>query len=215
MMVYSLHMVIDPWHGDFEKSEQSGMYGTASARGAKKKAALGAGGGERGARRLMSLVGLILLLLGMVANVAAGTPGPIRIEADAMRSDQKAAAVHFTGNVRATQDDLVIQADEMTVFHGEAAKINGVEPGQIKKMHARGNVRISKAGWLATGDEVDFFSEERKVLLTGSPQVRQENNMVSGERIVIYLDEGRSVVEGDAAGSGERVKGIFYPAAEK
>jgi len=38
--------------------------------------------------------------------------------------------------------------------------------------------------------------------------VWQEDNVVTGERITIYLAEDRSVVEG---GKQERVKAVFYP----
>jgi lipopolysaccharide export system protein LptA len=38
--------------------------------------------------------------------------------------------------------------------------------------------------------------------------VWQEDNVVSGESIAIYLSQDRSVVEG---GKQERVKAIFYP----
>jgi lipopolysaccharide export system protein LptA len=42
--------------------------------------------------------------------------------------------------------------------------------------------------------------------------VWQEDNVVSGESIVIYLSQDRSVVQG---GKQERVKAIFYPRDEK
>jgi lipopolysaccharide export system protein LptA len=42
--------------------------------------------------------------------------------------------------------------------------------------------------------------------------VWQEDNVVSGESIVIYLSQDRSVVQG---GKQERVKAIFYPKDDK
>jgi lipopolysaccharide export system protein LptA len=38
--------------------------------------------------------------------------------------------------------------------------------------------------------------------------------MVSGEKIVLYLDEGKSVVESSSS-EGERVKAYIYPSSQK
>jgi lipopolysaccharide export system protein LptA len=164
-----------------------------------------------------------VLLLGLATNAGAGqlpvldigAGGPIRIEADRMESMQQEEAVVFVGNVEAMQEGLSIEADEMTVYYvpseGDEA-VPGAENKKIRKLRARGNVRLSREGWSASGDAVEFLSEERQVILTGNTTVRQNDNTVSGDRIILYLDEGRSVVEQDAGGQ-ERVKGVFYPDA--
>lgn len=167
------------------------------------------------ARRLLLLLcvgSAIVILLGGAVR-AAEDGGPIRIEADSMESNLKGASVLFSGNVQATQGDMVINADEMTVYY---QALDGGQPGfdaqKIQKLYARGNVRINQEGWMASGNEVDYFSEERKAVLTGNTKVWQDNSMVSGDRIIMYLDEGKSVVERDG---GDRVKGIFYPESGK
>jgi len=45
-------------------------------------------------------------------------------------------------------------------------------------------------------------------VLVGNARVWRESDVVTGERITIYLAEDRSLVEG---GKQERVKAIFYP----
>jgi len=50
-------------------------------------------------------------------------------------------------------------------------------------------------------------NKERMVLI-GDARVWRDDNVVTGERITIYLAEDRSVVEG---GQQERVKAVFYP----
>jgi lipopolysaccharide export system protein LptA len=57
---------------------------------------------------------------------------------------------------------------------------------------------------------MDFNAEKRIVILSGNAKAWQEKNMVSGEKIILYLDEGRSVVERSTA-EGERVKAFIYP----
>jgi lipopolysaccharide export system protein LptA len=153
------------------------------------------------------------------ANTVYATPlgdgsvnGPIHIEADRMESDQQKNSVLFGGNVEATQGDLVIQADLMTVFYRKTEQ----GPGKnIDNLEASGNIRIIKKDWLASGDRVEFETEGRKIILTGNTKVWQNNNMVTGGRVVLYLDEGKSVVEDQNKDSGGRVKAFFYPESDK
>ncbi len=156
------------------------------------------------------------LVLVMTAVAVEQVTSPIFIEADRMEGDQRHEVVRFVGNVEARQDDLLIEAAEMTVYYqpreGEAAAT--AESQQIRKLQAKGNVKLSREGWIATGDFIDFSATERSVLLTGNTKVWQDNNMVSGERIILYLDEGKSVVERGSQ-EGERVKAFFFPEAGK
>jgi lipopolysaccharide export system protein LptA len=136
-----------------------------------------------------------------------------------MESDQKSEAVLFVGNVEARQGELLIQAARMTVYYqkprAEGSQLTGSEAGRaIEKLLASGSVKIVKQNWVATGDQLEFISGERKIVLTGNTKVWQDNNLVTGDRIVLYLDEGKSVVEKSDAETGERVKAFFYPEAE-
>ena len=151
------------------------------------------------------------------AAPADDSPGrvPIHIEADRMESDHQREAVLFAGNVEASQGDLLIRADEMTVFYAKPKEGDG--PGtekSIDNLHATGNVKIVKQDWAATGDVVEYKADERKVVLTGNTKVFQDNNTVSGDRVVLFLDEGKSVVEKQGTDEGGRVKAFFYPEKE-
>lgn len=170
--------------------------------------------------RRNSFFALVILLLGMTvaANfvLAAADQEPISIEADQMESIRKNDAVVFTGNVEARQGEMAIHADEMTVYYRKASdsgKSGVTDKESIRKLIARGHVKIIRQDWMATGDGVEYLADERKVFLTGNTKVQQEGNVVSGERVVLFLDEGRSVIEGDVDGS--RVKGVFYPKSKK
>ncbi|MEN8142177.1 MAG: lipopolysaccharide transport periplasmic protein LptA [Thermodesulfobacteriota bacterium] len=148
------------------------------------------------------------------ASFTGDEPGrvPIHIEADRMESDQQREAVVFAGNVEASQGELLIRADEMTVYYRKSAEDDG--PGKdksIDNLQATGNVKIIKKDWVATGDLVEYKAVERKVVLTGNTKVFQDNNMVTGDRVVLFLDEGKSVVEKQGADESGRVKAFFYP----
>ncbi len=144
------------------------------------------------------------------ACFAEQTSQPIQIEADRMESNQDKSTVTFTGKVEARQADLIIYADEITVnYQKPSADKNqsAMELAQINKFTATGNIKIVKEGWIATGDNVEYFEKERKVILTGNAKILQDNNMITGNRVIYFLDQGKSIVEHKDG----RVKGFFYP----
>lgn len=151
------------------------------------------------------------------------TSDPIRIEADRMESSQGKNVIVFSGNVHANQDDLVINADSMTVrYHtvntGKPDDTTDVPaeglPQQIDTITAKGKVKIVRGDWIANGDSMDFKADKRLVILSGNAKAWQDQNMVSGEKIILYLDEGKSVVERSTK-EGERVKAFIYPASQE
>ncbi|MBW2467355.1 MAG: lipopolysaccharide transport periplasmic protein LptA [Deltaproteobacteria bacterium] len=139
-----------------------------------------------------------------------------------MESSQEENFVVFSGHVRANQGDLIINADVMKVrYTGTGKQPNGPAEipdeelsRQIDKITATGNVKIVQGEWIAIGDNMNFNAAERIVALSGNAKAWQEQNMVSGEKIILYLDEGRSVVE-RSADEGERVKAFIYPGSQE
>ncbi|MFH2124600.1 MAG: lipopolysaccharide transport periplasmic protein LptA [Pseudomonadota bacterium] len=156
---------------------------------------------------------LFLLLLVLAAPAWSAEKSPINIEADRMVSLEQKNSVLFSGNVLATQADVKIRSNEMTVYYSQAAKGKGQE---VKKLLCVGNVEITRGDWLGTGKKMDYLAQERKVILTGDAKAWQGKNQVSGETIVYYIDEGRSEVvpsktSGDAGKKGGRVKATIIP----
>ncbi|MBW2501743.1 MAG: lipopolysaccharide transport periplasmic protein LptA [Deltaproteobacteria bacterium] len=147
---------------------------------------------------------------------------PIQIEADRMETSRQGGRVVFTGNITARQGSLAIYADKMTVVYAAASPGAGTAAegemkliSKIEKLEARGNVKIVQEGWIATGDSMDYNAADRVATLTGNARAWQDKNVVSGETIVLYLDEGKSVVQ-KSSREGERVKALIYPSgAEK
>ncbi len=176
-------------------------------------------------KRFAMLLATLLLLTGPSAAWAApqeepaAAPGgkePIHIEADRMTSLKSENAVLFEGKVDARQGEMVIRSAEMTVYYfsdEEKARLTPGEGRKMKKLLARGSVEIQSEEWTATGDTMEYFETERKVLLTGNTKVWQDNNLVTGDSVILYLDEGKSVVE-KSEKKGERVKAFFYPGGE-
>ena len=153
---------------------------------------------------------LLLFLLFMAApawsaDKAATNKALINIEADRMVSLEQKNSVLFSGNVHATQGDVRINSNEMTVYYSQAGKGGGGQ--EVKKLLCVGNVEVTKGDWLGTGDRMDYLAPERKVILSGGAKAWQGKNQVSGETIVYYLDEGRSEVIPSKASTTSGKKG--------
>lgn len=154
----------------------------------------------------------------------APAQAPTTITAKKMTVRNQDSQAVFEGSVILTQGTLMVYSDKMVVsFSPQSADAKKGEPGVIKKsdptssakpigkgadvmpgssgrsvkqIEATGNVRIEKETGNATSNKAVFDNSRRVVTLTGDPVAWEKGTRVSGEKIVIYLDEDRSVVEG-------------------
>lgn len=164
-------------------------------------------------KQLHTLLYGILLFLAFGNTPLFAANAPITIEADHMTSLEAANNVLFSGNVDAAQDDVRIRTDEMTVYYSEAAKDSKQE---VKRLKCIGNVEITKGEWLGTGKTMNYLAKERKVILSGDAKAWQGTNLVTGNTIIYFLDEGRSEVVGSrpsatVGGKPGRVKATLTP----
>ncbi|MEK6539701.1 MAG: lipopolysaccharide transport periplasmic protein LptA [Deltaproteobacteria bacterium] len=137
-------------------------------------------------------------------KTAANTDQPITITSNNMEARKKENLVIFRGDVVAQQKDYTLYSRELHVYYADGQ--------EIKEMIATGDVRIVQSDKVATGEKAVYTKVNRAVVLTGNPQVEQDCDVVKGEKIIMYLDEDKSVVEG----SGDnRVKVIMHPKDEK
>lgn len=136
--------------------------------------------------------GTFIFLLFQVTPLLAAS-APITIEADHMSSLEQKNNVVFTGNVDAAQADVRIRSDKMTVYYTTATEGKKQE---VKRLKCEGNVEITKGEWLGTGKTMNYLAKDRKVILSGDAKAWQGTNLVTGETIIYYLDEGRSEVVG-------------------
>ncbi|MDX9835396.1 MAG: lipopolysaccharide transport periplasmic protein LptA, partial [Desulfobulbus sp.] len=146
-------------------------------------------------RRALAITVIALLpALACGAPTAGSSNEPINIEANRMVSQENGNSVVFIGNVEAKQGKLTIRSEEMTVFYTESkgGKDNATT-SQMDRLICKNNVKITQEDWLGTGDRMDYFAKERKVILSGNAKTWQGPNMVSGKTIIYYLDEKRSV----------------------
>ena len=130
---------------------------------------------------------------------------PVTVDADQMENMQKEGLVIFTGNVVARQNNSVQYADRTEVYLDQKGD-------RIVRTVSLGNVRIiTKDCRVGTARRAEYYDAEQRVVLIGNARVWKEDNMVTGERITIFLAEDRSVAESSGQG---RVKAIFYPKSQ-
>ena len=166
-------------------------------------------------RKTLLITAVVLLPIATARAAAEDSSEPINIEANRMVSQENDNAVVFIGNVDARQGKLTIRSDEMTVFYA-ATKNNKEKPAanQMEKLICKNNVKIVQNDWLGTGDRMDYFAKERKVILSGNAKAWQGQNMVAGKTIIYFLDEKRSVVEQDET-TKSRVRAVLHPESNK
>jgi lipopolysaccharide export system protein LptA len=81
---------------------------------------------------------------------------------------------------------------------------------KIKEVVAEGHVRIQRGDRVAEGRRAVFDQVKQTIVLSDGAVLHEGANRVAGDRIIVYLQEQRSVVE---SGSNSRVSAVFYPNA--
>lgn len=179
-------------------------------------------------RRLAELVLVAVIVLmacsGLHAaekRVKSATEGlvksdsPLHIASDRLEIMQKERMILFEGRVAIHQDDLSITAVRMRVYGAGSGKDKGKEKDpqnammdRIDRIEVEGDVRIAQRDKLATSEKAVYYHQDRKIVLMGSPVVSQGRDKVQGRLITLYIDEGRSVVEG---GDEKPVQAVLHP----
>jgi lipopolysaccharide export system protein LptA len=136
---------------------------------------------------------------------------PINIESDLMEAMDKSGVVIFTGHVKATRGDLTIYSEKLDVFYEKKKqdkRHDDKTKRAVKKIVATGNVRIIQGERVGTGEQATYDKPAERITITGAAHVLEGPNRVSGERIIFFINEDRSVVEGS---NKTKVEAIVYP----
>lgn len=143
------------------------------------------------------------------------------------RYDEK--RIVYRGEVVAVQGDVTMKSDTLTVIYEDAASAS-VPPTKkekqeksdeapkpnakqrLKEIVAEGHVDITSGERQARGRKAVFNESQRTVVLSGDAIVLEGGNQVTGDRVTVYLDEKRSVVEG--GGGNRRAQMVLIPEQE-
>jgi lipopolysaccharide export system protein LptA len=140
---------------------------------------------------------------------------PIEIVSDRMDAFNEKKLVIFAGHAVATQGDKQIKADKLLLYYkkdgGKKEKVGdkAVEgAGDLDKIEAKGHVIVTQKQRIATGDEAVYLHDSGQIIMTGNPVLRDGKNTIKGDKVIVFVNEDRGVVESN---SQKRVKAVIYP----
>ncbi len=164
---------------------------------------------------------------GLFQSLSLGSgKGPVVIDSDALELDYKSSNIVYRGHVHVVQGDVTLTSDTLSISYDPRAVKQTTDAGaaptqtptsgggaadKIKEIVAEGNVRIRQGTKLAEGKRAVFDQAKQTFTLSDGAVLHDGPNQVAGERVIVYLKEERSVVEG---GSNSRVKAVLYPGKE-
>ncbi len=135
----------------------------------------------------------------------SGSGEPIVVRSKELELDYRKNRVFYRGEVHVVQGDLSIDCDELIVALDEA---EDVRQASVAAIVAVGNVVIAQGERRATGGKAIFNQKTRQIALVDHPVLRDGPNEVRGDRLTVFLDEGRSVMESRGQ---RRVSAVLYP----
>ncbi len=118
-----------------------------------------------------------------------GKREPIVITSKRMEAQKLDDTVTFVDDVVLKKEAMTLNSDRLIVRYDPAAK-------GVREIEALGNVVVNQEGRVAMGEKAVYYSREEKIVLTGNARIVENENKLGGERIILFLRENRSVVEG-------------------
>ncbi len=132
---------------------------------------------------------------------------PLVITSESLEADNKRGQVTFRGNVIA-EEEFLLCSDELFLGYGDESKVDSIV--------ATGDVRIVHGTKVSGADRAEYERAGRILVLTGNAVILECGDIVKGERIEVYLDEDRAVIDGGAGSGGGaegsgRVRAVIMP----
>lgn len=138
---------------------------------------------------------------------------PIEITSDTLEVDREKNIAIFRGNVDAIQGEMRLKAAVLTVHYSKEQNAEGTA---ISRIDAEGDVFVSSPTETAQGETGVYDVDAGTIRLDGSVVLTRAENVIRGERAVMNLETGYSLVESASPGEGsERVRSVFVPGGEK
>jgi len=121
-------------------------------------------------------------------------PADLKVEARSMVFDFKKGQLLYEGNVHVRHGEVKMDADRLQVT------FEPKNPQKVQRIEATGNVHVVHQTETASGRLAVYDPERATITLTGDARLGSGPNTVQGEKVVVFLDEGRAVVEGGNSG---------------
>jgi len=132
----------------------------------------------------------------------SGSGVPVQIQSQGLRAARDGGIAELEQDVIVIQGDLQLESDYAKVyFH--------TETNEVEKVHAKGNVKVTRESEIAVerivakGNEAIFLNEERKVILQGNARLWRGGDLIRGTQITYDMETGWITVD--------RVEGLVQP----
>ena len=117
----------------------------------------------------------------------------IDVEADRMDLSKAEGTTVFSGNVKATQGDVLIKGAILTLYSGK-------DTSKIEKMVVERNVYIKWQDRESTCDKAVYVLDSKYMELTGNVVITRGQDRISGQKVTIDMVKDIHVVEGGPKG---------------
>lgn len=113
----------------------------------------------------------------------------IRAVSDKLEYNDGDRLAHYSGNIRAQKQDMILETRDMTVKRGEK---------DVSEIVAAGGVTVTQGGQRGTGDKAIYNAAGQNVTLTGKPAqiVDRQRGSTQGSRLVMDTSGKKVTVEG-------------------
>jgi lipopolysaccharide transport protein LptA/LPS export ABC transporter protein LptC len=143
---------------------------------------------------------LTLTGLGLTADTKAETvkiekdvTGFIETEKGKFKFDADSFVYRFKENLYILDGKVVMKGENMSLLC--ATLYLQSEGDDIKKIDARGKVRLLAKGSIAKSEKAVYYVKEDKIILTESPTIEKDRVEMEGKAIVYTLTDGRFTVD--------------------
>ena len=131
----------------------------------------------------------------MLATVASltrqltlsGLDHDLRVSAERLDYDHRSQRLVYSGAVSVVHGPAQLEADEM---------ILELDNNKLSGLTASGNVRLRRGSEIVEAGHALYQPADRRIVLSRGIRLGSGPNSVSGERVVVFLDDGKTVVEG-------------------
>lgn len=158
----------------------------------------------RRAQTIALLLSMLTALPAVAQTVAFGgvkadTSAEVQVAADKLTVNQSTGQAEFSGNVRASQGQMILSAEKVVVQYAPG------DMQRIQSLDATGNVTLVSGPDAAEAKQAIYEVGSGNVTLIGDVLLTQGGNVMAGERMLVNLADGTAEVTG-------RVRSVLTPA---
>ncbi|OGL45755.1 MAG: lipopolysaccharide transport periplasmic protein LptA [Candidatus Schekmanbacteria bacterium RBG_16_38_11] len=113
---------------------------------------------------------------------------PLNITSERMEGFNQKNLVVFYGHVKAVRGDTTLWSDRMEIYFEREEK-------KIDRIVALGNVKVNQEDKNAVASKATYYENGQKIVLEGNPRLWQKGDVLKGDKITLFLNEDRILVE--------------------